>query len=49
MITEGKKLGMLTLEQDLFNLCKTNTITKETAMNFANNRKRMEQFLTYSK
>ena len=49
MITEGKKLGMLTLEQDLFNLCKTNTITKETAMNFANNRKRMGQFLTYSK
>lgn len=49
MITEGKKLGMMTLEQDLFNLCRTNTITKETAMNFANNRKRMEQFLTYSK
>ncbi|MCK4359455.1 MAG: Flp pilus assembly complex ATPase component TadA [Candidatus Cloacimonetes bacterium] len=48
MITEGKKLGMMTLEQDLLNLCKTNTITKETAMNFSNNRKRMEQFLAYT-
>ncbi len=49
MITEGKKFGMITLEQDLFNLCKTNIITKETAMNFSNNRKRIEQFLAYSK
>ena len=49
MITEGKRMGMITLEQDLFFLCKTNKITKEAAMNFANNRKRMEQFLTYSK
>lgn len=49
MITEGKRKGMITLEQDLFNLCKTNIITNETAMNFSNNRKRMEQLLTYSK
>ena len=49
MITEGKRKGMITLEQDLLNLCKTNIITKETAMNFSNNRKRMEQLFTYSK
>lgn len=49
MITEGKRKGMTTLEQDLFNLCRNNIITKETAMNFSNNRKRMEQLLTYSK
>jgi twitching motility protein PilT len=47
MITEGKKKGMITIEQDLFNLLKNNIITKETALNFANNRKRIEQLLMY--
>ena len=47
MINEGKKSGMYTLEQDLFNLYKTNVIAKATAMNFSNNKKRMSQLLTY--
>ena len=41
MITEGKTKGMMTLEQDLFNLYRKGTITKENAFNYANNRKRM--------
>ncbi|MBN1326595.1 MAG: Flp pilus assembly complex ATPase component TadA [Candidatus Cloacimonetes bacterium] len=48
MINEGKKAGMITLEQDLFNLYRSNVIAKSTAMNFANNKKRMQQLLTYS-
>lgn len=47
MINEGKKSGMITMEQDLFNLYKSNVITKASAMNFANNKKRMTQLLTY--
>ncbi len=46
MITEGKKKGMMTLEQDLFNLCKSNTITEEVALDFSNNRERMKQLLS---
>ncbi|MCD4795952.1 MAG: Flp pilus assembly complex ATPase component TadA [Candidatus Cloacimonetes bacterium] len=48
MITEGKKKGMLTLEQDLFNNYRNGLLTKETALNFANNKKRMQHLLTYS-
>jgi twitching motility protein PilT len=47
MITEGKKYGMVTLEQDLYDLYKSDVITKETAMNYSNNRKRMYQLLSY--
>lgn len=47
MITEGKSKGMFTLQQDLYRLVKNGTITKETAMNFSNNRKIMEQLLKY--
>ena len=47
MVNEGKKYGMFTMEQDLFNLFKKNRITKSTAMNYANNRKRMAQLLSY--
>jgi twitching motility protein PilT len=47
MINEGKRSGMRTLEQDLFNLYKTNVITKATALNFSNNKKRISQLLTY--
>ncbi|MDD3500926.1 MAG: ATPase, T2SS/T4P/T4SS family [Candidatus Cloacimonetes bacterium] len=43
MISEGKKYGMFTIEQDLFNLCRIGKITRETAFNFANNKKRMMQ------
>ena len=48
MITEGKKSGMLTLEQDLFTFYKKGIIMKEVAMNYANNKKRITQLLAYS-
>ncbi|HEX38389.1 MAG TPA: twitching motility protein PilT [Candidatus Cloacimonetes bacterium] len=48
MITEGKKLGMVTLEQDLYTLYKKGEISKEVALNYSNNRKRIQQLLTYS-
>ncbi len=48
MVTEGSKKGMITLEQDLFRNYKTGKITKETAMNYANNKKRMNHLITYS-
>jgi len=48
MMVEGRRLGMLTLEQDLLELCKKGTITNKTAMNYANNKKRMQQLLTMS-
>ena len=47
MLTEGKNLGMFTLQQDLYRLVKRNEITSETAMNYANNRKIMMQLLRY--
>lgn len=47
MISEGKKYGMYSIEQDLFNLFKSEKITKETALNFSNNKKRMLQLLQY--
>lgn len=47
MITEGKKKGMITMEQDLANLVEQNVITKETALNYANNRKRMNMLFTF--
>lgn len=46
MISEGRKQGMLTMEQDLLQLMKANVISRETAMNYANNKKRMEQLLS---
>lgn len=48
MVTEGSKKGMITLEQDLFRNYKNGKITKETAMNYANNKKRMDHLITYS-
>lgn len=47
MITEGRSKGMFTLQQDLYRLIKNGTITKETAMNFSNNKKVMSQLLNY--
>ncbi|RMF54660.1 MAG: PilT/PilU family type 4a pilus ATPase [Calditrichaeota bacterium] len=49
MISEGGKLGMQTLEQDLLRLYQANKITLETAMSYANNKRRMEQLLTMVK
>ena len=48
MITEGSKTGMLTMEQDLFTNYKNGIITKEVAMNYSNNKKRMKHLFTYS-
>jgi len=45
MINEGVKFGMITMEQDLKQLVVSNAITRETAMNFANNKRMMQQLL----
>lgn len=45
MMVEGRRYGMCTLEQDLQDLHKKGLITSRTAMNFANNKKRMTQLL----
>jgi twitching motility protein PilT len=47
MISEGKKYGMLTIEQDLYNLCKKGIISKENALNYSNNKNRMMQLMQY--
>jgi len=47
MITEGKNKGMFTLQQDLYRLVKNGTITVETAMNYCNNKKIMQQLLGF--
>jgi twitching motility protein PilT len=47
MISEGKKYGMITIEQDLYNLFKSGIITKETAINYSNNKNRIMQLLQY--
>ena len=46
MMVEGKKYGMCTLEQDLRELHKRGLITQQTALNYANNKKRMMQLFT---
>lgn len=45
MMWEGWGQGLITLEQDLFRLLKMGKITTETAMNFANNKRRLSQLL----
>ncbi|GAB4336224.1 MAG: ATPase, T2SS/T4P/T4SS family [Calditrichia bacterium] len=45
MLNEGRKWGMNTLEQDLLRLVKEKQITRETALNYANNKNRMQQLL----
>jgi twitching motility protein PilT len=45
MISEGGELGMITLEMDLRRLYKQKRISLETVMNFANNKRRMQQLL----
>ena len=47
MLTEGRKKGMFTMHQDLLRLVKADIITKETALNYANNRKIMSNLLSY--
>jgi twitching motility protein PilT len=43
MMSEGRKYGMCTLEQDLRELHRKGLITQQTAVNYANNKKRMVQ------
>lgn len=45
MIAEGANYGMMTFEQDLRRLVAENKISTETAMNYANNKRRMKQLL----
>ncbi len=45
MISEGAEYGMVTLEQDLKRLYKQRKISKENTLNYANNKRRMEQLL----
>ncbi len=48
MLTEGKSKGMFTMQQDLYRLFKAGIITVETAMNYCNNKKVMNNLLKYS-
>ena len=45
MMWEGRAQGQVTLEQDLAALLKAGKISSETAMNYANNKKRLQQVL----
>ncbi len=45
MISENNDAGMITLEQDLRRLYLQKKISLETAMNFANNKRRLQQLL----
>ncbi len=45
MISESSDMGMVTMEQDLKRLYKQRKISKENVMNYANNKRRMEQLL----
>ncbi len=45
MMWEGGAMGMVTMEQDLFRLVRQRLITPETAMDYANNKRRLMQLL----
>ena len=45
MIAESSKLGMITLEQDLVRLAKMGKISEQVAVNYANNKKRIQELL----
>ena len=45
MMSESGELGMITMEQDLKRLYLAKKVTLETAMNFANNKRRLQQLL----
>jgi len=45
MITEGGQLGMITMEQDLYRLFRSNVISIDEAINYANNKKRIRQLI----
>ena len=46
MMSESSELGMTTMENDLKRLYLSKKITLETAMNFANNKRRLQQILS---
>jgi twitching motility protein PilT len=46
MMIEGRKMGMVTLEQDLHRLYKSGIITNRTAINYANNKTRIMQLIS---
>lgn len=48
MLMEGGKMGMHTMEQDLKRLYDMGKISDETALNYSNNKKRMEKLLSPS-
>jgi len=48
MINESAKEGMVTIEQDLRRLVRDRRISLDEAMNFANNKKRMQELLEFS-
>jgi twitching motility protein PilT len=48
MISESSKLGMITMEQDLYRLFKSRVITESTAYSYANNKSRIQE-LFYGK
>lgn len=45
MINQGTQQGMITMEQDLLRLFKARKISKESALNYSNNKTRMLQLL----
>lgn len=45
MISESSDMGMITMEQDLKRLYRQKKISKENVMNYANNKRRMQQLL----
>ncbi len=45
MMWEGGAQGQITLEQDLLRLARQRLITPETALNYANNKRRLQQIL----
>lgn len=46
MMWEGGSHGQITMEQDLFRLVRQRLITPDTAMNYANNKRRLQQLLS---
>ncbi len=47
MIWESSEQGQVTLEQDLYRLVQSGSITPETALNFANNKRRLLQLIRH--
>jgi twitching motility protein PilT len=46
MMWEGGSHGQITMEQDLFRMVRQRLITPDTAMNYANNKRRLQQLMS---